>query len=178
LSEILNWAFRYVLYPVVLVGIFLVILDMLYMVVSSARNRMGKIRRLTGAILPWAVLVFLSRLEFTGVESIRPWINTLHWAIQLIAGMIVGILVMEFGKALMKSGGDAAASTYALFLSCFGAFLVWMAMQGFIQSVHFALLGLVISGALHVIFRGPPEVMEEALAPNNDTKGEIKEPFK
>jgi hypothetical protein len=163
LSEILNWSFRHVLYPIVLVGIFLVLIDMLYMVVSSARKKMGKVRRLTGAVLPWAVLVFLSRLEFAGVEALRSWVAALSWSSQLILGGIFGLFIMEFGKVLMKSRGDAAASTYALFLSCFGAFLLWMIMQGLIQSVHFALLGLVVAGALHVIFRGPPEVMDDIL---------------
>lgn len=166
MSEILNWAFRHVLYPVALIGIFLVILHMLYMIVTATRKRLGRIRRVTGALLPWAVLVFLSKLDFSDVETIRPWIESVNWPIQLLIGAVAGILVMEFGKMLMSAGGDAAASCYALFLSSFGAFLIWMAMQGLIRSVHFALLGLVTAGALHVIFRGPPEALEEALEEN------------
>ena len=92
------------------------------------------------------------------VEFFRPWIGGLSWLHQLILGAVVGIVIMELGKLLMSSGGDGAAALYSLFVSGFGAFIVWMAMQGFLQSVRFALLGLVTAGALHVIFRGLPEV--------------------
>lgn len=158
MKDILKWAFPYVLYPLVIIGIFVVIGDMLFMLVSAASSRLGIIRRLTGVVFPWVVLVFLFTMDTTALDSVRPWIGSLSWIHQLILGAVVGIVIMELGKLLMRSGGDGAAALYAVFVSGFGAFIVWMAMQGFLQSVHFALLGLVTAGALHVIFRGPPEV--------------------
>jgi len=167
LRSILDWAFHYVLYPLVLVGIFVAIGDMLRMVLSAASDRLGKIRRLTGAVLPWVILVFLFILGSGTTDSARPWIETLSWWHQLVIGAVVGLCVMEIGKLLMRSGGNGTAALYALVVSSLGAFLVWMIMEGILQSVHFALLGLVTAAALHVIFRGPPEVRPDAAAPND-----------
>jgi hypothetical protein len=155
---ILNWAFPYVLYPLVVIGVFVVIGDMLRMLVAAASDRLGKIRRVTGAILPWVILVFLFTVDPTVVDSLRPLIAKLNWLAQLIIGAIIGVLMMEFGKLLMKAEGDGPASLYALVMSGFGAFLVLLIMKGILQSVNFALMGLVVAGAIHVIFRGPPEV--------------------
>ena len=52
---ILNWAFPYVLYPLVVIGVFVVIGDMLRMLVAAASDKLGKIRRVTGAVLPWVI---------------------------------------------------------------------------------------------------------------------------
>ncbi len=158
LRGILNWAFPYLLYPLVVVGIFVVIGDMLRMLVSAASDRLGKIRRVTGAVLPWVILVFLFTVDPNAVDSLRPWIGKLNWLGQLLIGAVVGALMMEFGKLLMKSEGDGPASFYALVLSGFGAFLVLLIMGRILQSLNFALMGLVVAGAVHVIFRGPPEV--------------------
>ena len=158
MKDLFRWAFSYVLYPLVIIGIFYVIGDMLYMLVSAASNRLGVIRRLTGAVFPWVVLIFMFTMDPNAVEPAREAIKSLDWVIQFIIGAVAALLIMELGKHLMGAGGDGSAALYAMFVSGFGAFLVWMAMQGFLASLHYALLGLVTAGALHVIFRGLPEV--------------------
>ncbi len=158
LRGILNWIFPHLLYPLILIGIFLVIADMLWMLVSASSSRLGKIRRITGALLPWVVLVFVFTVDPTVFDPLKDLIGQVDWLGQLVIGAVSSVLVLEIGKLLMKTEGDGPAALFAVVLSGFGAFIVLVIMKGILESVNFALMGLVVAGAIHVIFRGLPEV--------------------
>jgi TonB family protein len=155
--QALTWLFSWLFYPIVVVGIFVYIIWMITRIIIEGKGA-GRIRRSVGAALPLLILVFF---VVTGQDKDNP-INALFENIsqfwRFIIGVCLGIFLMEIGKLLLNIDSEISSSLYALFLSVLGAFLIWSIMGGLLQAINFTLLGLVIAGCLHVVFRGPPDI--------------------
>jgi hypothetical protein len=63
---------------------------------------------------------------------------------------------MELGRHLLRSDSDGAAGAYALIVSSLGVFMLWAVMARLLASLNSWLVGLVMGGGLHVVFRGFP----------------------
>ena len=156
ISDVLRWTFTYVFYPAIVVGVFAYIL---YLLASLVRDGDGTevIRRFVAALLPLVVLVFIV-VSDEGPESISGILETTRPLFRFFVGAAVGTALMEAGKLLLKKDIEVGPALYAFFLSSVGVFLLYSIMIRKLQSMHMILLGLVVAGGLHIIFRGPPEI--------------------
>lgn len=153
--EFITSVFRDSLYPATLIVIFFSIVVMLLGIVMQGKG-MGRLQRATGAILPFVVLVFLVVLSTQETDQAASFFASLLPAWRFLIGVGLGLLLMESGKLFLRSKRDAAHSLYSLFLAILGAFLLWSLMEGVLSALNLMLLGLVLSGGLDVVFRGPP----------------------
>ena len=114
IRQILTWIFTYIFYPLVVVGVFMYIIIMLRIIVKAANDKIGAIRRATGAFLPLVLLVFLLATNENTIEFIEGPLDELVWSFRFLIGAVLGILLMEAGKRLLEADNDGAAALYAL----------------------------------------------------------------
>ncbi len=149
-SYVLRWIFTYLLYPGLVLTIFGCIVATLVGIVAGGKG-LGVVRRLTGALLPVAILIFVVIFSDANNEPITRFILWLPVLAHLVIGAVIGIAIVEIGRAI--SDTDVESSAYALFLSSLGVFVLYSIMQGILGHLNYFLFGLVVMGGLDVIFR-------------------------
>ena len=170
--SVLAGLFTYVFYPAIVVAIFTYLGWMIFYLVFPAMNRQSRIRRSVAAMLPQVVLVFLFTTDPKSIAFIDDIVARTDPLTRIAAGLIAGIAMLESAHWFMPVQSDVLASTYALFVSCVVAFLLWAFIGGTLSSLNLVLLGFVITGGLHVVYRGPPPV----LLPNHSGNGPAMQP--
>ena len=158
ISEILRWIFTYILYPGIILGVFVYIIVSVSLIVQKGKTSTGKARRLTATLLPLIVLVFLVVSSEDKNNFIIRLIDGTSPVTEFIYGSVLGLGLMELGKYLLKTDSEVGPSIFALFLSTVGVFILYSIMLGILRNLHFPLLGLVLFGGLDIVFRGPPNV--------------------
>jgi hypothetical protein len=153
--------FTTVFYPMVVFGVFAALGLLLLVITFNGKGAIAFVRRATGALLPFVVLVFLVTTDRRSVDAIAPVLLAAGGLGRFILGAFIGVALMELGKHLLRFDHDGAASLYALFVGIVAAFLVWAMMGGLLEALHPLLAGLVIAGGLHIVFRGPPRLSRE-----------------
>ncbi len=155
IRAILQGLFGYVLYPIIVIGVFafisIVIADFIFSVSGEKR-----IRRLFAAALPLTVIIFaLAPLggDSGGLEEILEFVS--HW-IRFVVGWLLGFITLAISRVLSRRDTELAAAIYVLFLSAIASFLIYCLVEGVLRNLHVFLLGLVLGGGLYVVFRGPP----------------------
>lgn len=147
----LRGLFTYILYPIIVIGLFLSLLGVIAYIVLDVRGS-SLARRITAALLPLIVLVFVissNQGDQLNITQINPFI-------QLIAGSVIGVSLIETGRILGKSNNDITASVFILFLSLVDTFILYSTMQGVLGTLQLFLIGMIITAGLDIIFRGPP----------------------
>ena len=158
--DIAGWLSRFfttVLYPAVVIAVFASIFLMLAIIVGKANDLQGGLRRLTGALLPLVALVLVMATHGPPAASPKSAFEALHPSLQFAIGAALGIILMESAKFFLETDSDGAAGAYAVFVASLGGFMLWSVMGGVLQNLNLALLGLVLGGGLHVVFRGLPD---------------------
>lgn len=156
IRDILKWVFVYLLYPAVAFGVFICLITLLIFIVRRAKSTSGAIRRTTGAALPVVMLVFLMSTGQDTTTDVTNYLDQLGPVGRILVGIGAAVLVMETGKHLGSTDATAAISTYAFFVSSLLAVLLWVIMGGLLQTLNYAMFAFVLTGGLHVMFRGLP----------------------
>lgn len=153
MGTVVRWVFTYILYPATIIGVFLYLLSSVGAIIDDG-TKPEKARRITAAGLPLVVLIFLVA---TGAELDSPigaFFRDLGVAWAFILGAFTAALLLEVGRWLLSTDSEVAACLQVMFLSGLAAFILWMIIGGHVGDLNIALLGLVVGGGLHVIFRG------------------------
>jgi len=155
IAAVLKWVFTYILYPGLIIGIFLFIIGSIYFMYERTFN----VRILLAAILPIVLLLFIV-VSDANMQMVKNVLElTPIWAL-ILTGTIIGAVIVEFGKSAGESANPVTGALYSLFLSLVGVFILFCIMSTSIQVVHHLLFALVISGGFYAIFRGIPGVSE------------------
>jgi len=173
ISDILKGLFTFVLYPLLIIGLFGFIAILIIQIVSEANGLYSRMRRLTGAFLPVVILIFIVLVSDQENEPIKTFLLSIPVAIHLSAGAVAGLATVELGRRLMRLSDDTGPSVYCLFLSSVGVFILYSIMQGILGSLNYFLFGLAVVGGLDVIFRGPPLRNQRTTSFDSDREGKL-----
>jgi len=149
--------FVYVLFPGIVLVVFLGLVVMLVVTIWGGDWRRGALRRAIGALLPLVVLVFVVAADPAKTQCWAARISGIRPALQFLIGLAVGLVFMEIGKRLPRSASIAAKSIFAMFVSASFAFLLWSVVVGILPYLHQLLLGFIVACGLHITFRGLKE---------------------
>lgn len=156
ISEILRQLFTYVFYPAVVIGLFLYIIGVIVFLIREAKD-LDKVRRVTAAVLPVLLLIFIALATDKSSEPLKQFILSLSPFVLLGIGAATGIALVELARFLVPSDLEIGPSIYALFTSSIGVFMLYSIMQDIMGSLHLFLFGMLIIGGLDIVFLGPPE---------------------
>ena len=154
--EVLRVIFIYVLYPFVVVGLFVYLIALLIFLVRRAKSTSGAIRRAVGGLLPVIILVFIVSLGMESQEWLRAQLETLNETHRFVLGIVAALILMETGKQLGRTDANSAVAAYAFFVSCLLAVLLWVVMGGLLSELNWTLFAFILTGGLHIMFRGLP----------------------
>jgi len=155
ISRLLGGIFGYIFYPAIIIGVFIYIFASICNIIEKASGTKSSTRRSTAAILPVIGLVFLYALGGDEKETLRLLLNQMSTVLRFVFGAIIAVFVLEMGKLMLHFDNDIGPSVYILFLSFLGVSIIYCFMGGFFQVIQLILMGAVVAGGLHVIFRGP-----------------------
>lgn len=158
IAAVLKWVFTYILYPGLILGIFIFILGSIYFMYERTFN----VRVLLAAVLPLVLLVFIVVSE-ANMSLAKRMLETAPMWLYILAGTLTGTGIVEFGKSAGDSQNPVKGALYSLFLSMVGVFILFCIMSTSIQVVHPLLFSLVIAGGFYAIFRGIPGVSESGI---------------
>src|SRR5437763_1119458 len=96
INGFLRWIFTELLYPVIIIGVFLLVLYLIVNIVIQGEGS-GRIRRLTGALLPLIFLVFVLMWVRQGDEPVGRFLFSLGILYHYLIGIAIGILLLEIG---------------------------------------------------------------------------------
>lgn len=156
IRDLLEAIFTYLLYPAVVLGVFLYLIALNISIVHSAKTTSSAIRRAVGAVLPLIILIFVISATAETTKQITSYLSDVPQVTLILAGATLSFVMMESGKRLSNTDATAAISVYAFFISSLIALLFWILIGGLLQALNFALLAFVVTGGIHVIFRGLP----------------------
>ncbi|ASV75989.1 hypothetical protein THTE_3387 [Thermogutta terrifontis] len=156
IREILRAFFVYVMYPAVVIGLFIYLVSLLFFLVRCAKTMSGAIRRAVGGLLPIVILVFLVSSNFLDGGHLAEWLDRLSDTHRFVLGAVAAFVMMETGKQLGRTDANSAVAAYAFFVSCLLAVLLWVVMGGLLDKLNWTLFAFILVGGLHVMFRGLP----------------------
>ncbi len=161
----LKFIFTYVLYPGILLGLFVSISMLIYKIVMDAKDNYERIRRIAAAALPVISLVFLIIVgNSKDSANLKEFMQSLGNFFKFLLGFIIGVDIIEAGRYFLKSKEELWLSIYAIFLSSVLSFFLYMFMLGGLGSLQFLLFGIVSAGIVLIIFRGLPGIKEPGLS--------------
>ncbi len=160
IGNLLSWLFTYIIYPVLVIGLFLFILVLIYSITTESRDH-GLIRRLTAAFLPVVILVFVVS-DRESSNSVSQFIGSINPLLLFVFGCSIGLAIIELGIFLGNKDSEVGIAIYLLFLSIVDTFIMYSTMQGILGRLQFFLVGMILTAGLDVIFRGPPKFIQEA----------------
>jgi hypothetical protein len=145
--------FTTILYPALVVVIFVTIFAVITMLITRSSTPAAKARRITAALLPVVVLIYRLVTVRGSHKIIDRGMNGL---ILGLLGLALGLLFIELGRALVRSDSEAAIPFYILLLSSLGSFMTYFTIQGTLERVDSFLFPFVIAAGLDIVFRGTP----------------------
>ena len=154
ITSVLKWIFTYILYPGVILGVFVYVIVTIGEIVEQGKGP-AVARRLAGAHLPAISLVFLVVSEGQDKDSLGKLFSEWSPYLRFGVGLAVGISLMEFGRFCMTPDAEIGSVVYACFLSSVASFLIYCIMRGSLANIQLLLFGFIIGGGLHVMFRTP-----------------------
>jgi hypothetical protein len=154
----LEWIFTYIFYPIIVIGMFIVIWGHIYFIVVKGSNHLAMFRRSVGSLLPLVILVFIMTTSPTSNSNLAEDIKFIPAYVHVFAGVVLGVSMIECGKIASKTSYDAGAAIYALFASTIGSFLLYCFMKGALGSLNNFLLSFLVAGGLYIIFHGFDEL--------------------
>lgn len=154
--EVLRVIFVYVLYPFVVVGLFVYLIALLIFLVRRAKSTSGAIRRAVGGLLPVIILVFIVSMGMESQEWLRTQLQMLNETHRFVLGIVAALILTETGKQLGRTDANSAVAAYAFFVSCILVVLLWVVMGGLLSELNWTLFAFILTGGLHIMFRGLP----------------------
>jgi len=153
-GENLKWFFTVLVYPALVIGVFLVLLGSIFYVTTNGTG-FGFVRRATGALLPFLLLTFMLLITDKGDDPVKEFFLNRSALTYVVIGIIVGALLVECGKRLMQTDDDRAGSIYNLFLSSMVVFLLYSFMKGFLDNLIYFLFSMIMAGGIDIVFGEP-----------------------
>jgi hypothetical protein len=155
-ADSLKWFFTALVYPAVVGGVFLLLFFCVLYITGQGQG-FGYVRRTTGALLPVLFLTFMLLVTDKGDDPVRSFFLNRNPFIYILAGIILGVALVELGKRLIRTDDDQWGSIYNLFLSFMFVFLLYSIMKGFLDSLIYFLFSMIMSGGLDIVFGRPME---------------------
>lgn len=161
--DVLEFLFTYIVYPLIVIAVFVIIIGLIVATVMKADSIHGMIRRTTGAILPIIILTFVvigtetSNLLEDVMDNISPPARS-------AIGFAVGFTLIGLGRLIgtvPSSWADRVGSIYSMFLSAVVTIMLWAFMGGGLPMLSDSLLGFILGGGLSIIFIGPPDIFSD-----------------
>lgn len=153
-GENLKWFFTVLVYPALVVAVFLLLLGSVIYVTGHGSG-FGFVRRATGALLPFLLLTFMLLVTEKGDDPVKEFFLNRSALTYILIGVVVGAALVECGKRLMQTDDDRAGSIYNLFLSSMVVFLLYSFMKGFLDNLIYFLFSMIMAGGIDIVFGRP-----------------------
>jgi hypothetical protein len=160
IGDRLRWLFTIVFYPAIVVGVLLCLLAAAVLLVIAAEGE-ARVRRLTAAVLPFVGLVFVLVPNQLDTAVIVRSLSLVYPLWRVAIGALAAVLLLELGRFLDRIDSEIGASLYVFLLSLSATFILYTVIERQLGNLHLFLLGTVIAGGFHVIFRGFPRSRQD-----------------
>jgi hypothetical protein len=155
-GNLLRYFTIYVVYPVIVAGLFFFLGYSIYNLIKHAREG-ERLRRIAGAALPVVVLVFalvLSAHNDLGMSGLYSSLNS-FWG--FIFGLFIGVAVIAVGNYIKEFEIEILPPLFTFFLSLLTVFILYSIMQFKLGALNYFLMGMLIGGAIVIIWKGIPD---------------------
>lgn len=152
----LNFIFIKILYPITIFFLFGCIFYIILITIKRQNNK-NRIRLIVATVLPLIILIFSLIPTENTTNSIKDLFSSLKPLYRFIIGAITGFIILELGNFFCKKDTEIGIALYVLFLSIINTFILYSIIEGMLNSLHILLLGIIVTGCIHVIFKGIPE---------------------
>ena len=169
-GNLLRYFTIYVVYPAIVAGLFFFLGYSIYNLIKHAREG-ERLRRIAGALLPIVILVFalvLAAKSDLGLDGLYYSLNS-FWG--FLGGLLVGVIVIAFGNYMKEFDMEILPPLFTFFLSFITVFILYSIMQFKLGALNYFLMGMIIGGAIIIIWKGIPD----ALLPERYNPWTVKE---
>ena len=152
-GNLLRYFTIYVVYPVIVVGLFFFLGYSIYNLIKHAREA-ERLRRIAGALLPIVILVFalvLAAQSDLGLSGLYSSLNSI-WG--FIGGLFIGVIVIAFGNYMKEFEIEILPPLFTFFLSLITVFILYSIMQFKLGALNYFIMGMLIGGAIIIIWKG------------------------
>jgi hypothetical protein len=157
-GNLLRYFTIYVVYPVIVVGLFFFLGYSIYNLIKHAREA-ERLRRIAGALLPIVILVFalvLAAQSDLGLSGLYSSLNSI-WG--FIGGLFIGVIVIAFGNYMKEFEIEILPPLFTFFLSLITVFILYSIMQFKLGALNYFIMGMLIGGAIIIIWKGIPDAL-------------------
>ena len=121
---------------------------------SKAKSSIEAIRYITAILIPFVSLGFILHLMTDqNVADITFLISSINWIFRFIIGIVIGIVLAEFGIRALRCYEHVLVSIYLLFASSVCAFIIYLLSKGALRSLDYSFFGLILAVGFWFIFR-------------------------
>jgi hypothetical protein len=157
-GNLLRYFTIYVVYPVIVIGLFFFLGYSIYNLIKHSREG-ERLRRIAGALLPIVILVFalvLIAQKDLGMSGLYSSLNS-FWG--FIGGLFIGVIVIAFGNYMKEFEIEILPPLFTFFLSLITVFILYSIMQFKLGALNYFLMGMLIGGAIIIIWKGIPDAL-------------------
>jgi hypothetical protein len=144
----------YVVFPLTFLAVIVGAGLVAFAIVADGKTEVGKFRRLVGALLPLILLSAAVAMNFDSYRVIVDYASSTSLWMRFGCGAVACIVMLELGRQLDEIQSDGIMALYAMLASSVAAFLIWAFTVQVLQTLGAELLGFVVGGSFHIIFRG------------------------
>ena len=157
-GNLLRYFTVYVVYPVIVVGLFFFLGYSIYNLIKHSREG-ERLRRIAGALLPIVVLVFALVLTAQNGFDISGLYSSLNSSWGFIGGLFIGVIVIAFGNYMKEFEIEILPPLFTFFLSLITVFILYSIMQFKLGALNYFIMGMLIGGAIIIIWKGIPDAL-------------------
>jgi hypothetical protein len=144
----------YLVFPLTILAVIVGAGFLAYSIVIEGKTELGKFRRFVGALLPLILLSAAIAMRFDSYGAVVEYASSTPLWIRFCGGAVACIVVLELGRQIDEIQNDGIMALYAMLASSVAAFLIWALTAQVLETLGAELLGFVVAGAFHIIFRG------------------------
>lgn len=160
IGAILKFIFTFILYPIVVIGVFLTLVGHIYIIIMNEEGS-NRIRRFAAALLPVVGLIFSLVLIDTNDMAFESFFQFFNNVFGLLIGLVIGAGILFLGGIFADKEREIEPALFVLFLSLVCVFILFSIMVGVLGSLNYFLFGIVIGGIIYIIIFGPPKYLYE-----------------
>lgn len=160
----LTQVFSYLIYPALVLAVLLVIFLVIRRLIYGTQDTYERARRFAAALLP---LISLSFVRVTHPSSDALVSSSISKPLFALVGGLVGLLLIELGRFLIRSDAYLAIPIYTFSLSALATFMTDSILGSGFHRLDFFIFTLVIAVALDIVVRGLPKRSADSRAHPN-----------